>query len=189
MVIENADPTSVRGHLVVAAPSLHDPNFDRAVIFMLEHGDDGALGVIVNRPSELPVAGTIDDWARFAAVPSNLFIGGPVSPSSVIALAAADGDQSTEGWTPILDSLGTVDLAAGPESVPSLRAVRMFAGYAGWSAGQLEAELISDSWFVVDAEVDDLLDPEPRSLWWRVLGRQGGALGRLVNYPDDPWVN
>ncbi len=173
----------------MAAPPLRDPNFDRAVIFMLEHGEEGALGVTVNRPSELPVAGTIDEWARFAATPSNLFIGGPVSPSSVIALAVANALTKTDDWTPIVGSLGTVDLESDPDNIPGLRSVRMFAGYSGWSAGQLEAELLDGSWFVVDTEVGDLLDPEPQSLWGRVLGRQDGAIGRLGNYPDDPWVN
>jgi len=173
----------------VAAPALRDPNFDRTVIFMLEHGPEGALGVVINRPSELPVAGTIDDWAAFAAVPTNVFIGGPVSPSSVIALASADPYSPTDLWTPVLSDLGTVDLEGDPAQIPGLKSVRMFAGYAGWQSGQLEGELSSDSWIVIDAATDDLHDPEPASLWWRVLARQPGAIGRLANYPEDPWVN
>ncbi len=173
----------------MATPVLRDPNFDRTVIFMLEHGEQGALGVVINRPSELPVAGTIDEWAGFSALPTNVFIGGPVSPSSIIALAAADPETFSDRWSPILGSIGTVDLDGDPGDIPGLRSVRMFAGYAGWQAGQLEGELLSGSWFVVDTTVDDVLDPEPNTLWWRVLGRQAGAIGRLRNYPADPWVN
>jgi len=187
--IENDDSDSTKGRLLVAAPALRDPNFDRTVIFMLEHGPEGALGVVINRPSELPVAGTIDEWAAFAAVPTNLFIGGPVSPSSVIALAVADPKTSTEKWSPIFSDIGTVDLEGDPNEVPGLTSVRMFAGYAGWQSGQLEGELTTDSWIVIEAAADDLLDPEPMSLWSRVLSRQPGAIGRLGNYPDDPWVN
>ncbi len=189
MAIENDDREYTRGRLLVAVPALRDPNFDRSVIFMLEHGPEGALGVVINRPSELPVAGTIDDWAAFAAVPTNVFIGGPVSPSSVIALATADPDSATSHWTPVFADIGTIDLEGQPSQIPGLRSVRLFAGYAGWQSGQLEGELSTGSWLVVDAVSEDLLDPEPKSLWWRVLGRQTGPINRLANYPEDPWVN
>jgi len=189
VTIENDNDVSTKGRLLVAAPALRDPNFDRTVIFVLEHGPEGALGVIINRPSELPVAGTIDEWAPFAAIPAKVFLGGPVSPSSIIALAVADPDSPTEQWSPILSDLGTVNLEGDPGDVPGLTSVRMFAGYAGWQSGQLEGELITTSWIVVDTASDDLFDPEPSSLWSRVLGRQPGPIGRLGNYPDDPWVN
>jgi len=156
---------------------------------MLEHGPEGAIGVIINRPSELPVAGTIDEWAVHAAAPANVFVGGPVSASSVIALAIADPNTTTERWSPIIGEIGTVDLDGTPPDVPGLGGVRMFAGYAGWTAGQLEGELLIKSWFVFEALAEDILDPDPTTLWSRVLGRQPGPLGRLKNYPDDPWVN
>lgn len=168
---------------------MRDPNFDRTVIFVLEHGPEGALGLIINRPSELPVAGTIDEWAVHAAIPATIFIGGPVSTSSVIALATADPKPTTERWSPITGRIGTVDLEGDPKDVPGLGAVRLFAGYAGWEAGQLEGELLLESWFVIEARAGDITDSEPATLWSRVLGRQPGALGRLKNYPDDPWVN
>lgn len=158
---------------------------------MLEHGPEGALGVVINRPSRLPVAGTIDEWVEFTATPTTVFIGGPVSPSSVIALAAVDNSDfdGESSWSPIIGRLGTVDLEAKPADVEGLKTVRMFAGYAGWEAGQLEAELVLDSWYVVDVGSGDLHDPNPEELWWTILGRQPGELGRLRNYPADPWVN
>ncbi len=178
-----------RGRHLLATPSLNDPNFELTVIFMLEHGDEGALGVVLNRPSELPVSGTIDDWSDLAAEPSVVFVGGPVSPSSVIALATMHLDDAGPNWNPVMGRLGTVDLEVSPQEVPGVEQVRMFAGYASWEPGQLEAELVDDAWFVVDAEFADIHTPDPDELWWTVIGRQQGALGRLRNYPREPWHN
>jgi putative transcriptional regulator len=180
---------STRGRLLVATPALLDPNFERTVIFMLEHNDDGAIGVILNRPSELPVATTIEAWAGRTVPPGVIFLGGPVSPSSVIALASVSLDDAGDNWNPILGRIGTVDLEVDPSEVPGLEEVRMFAGYAGWTAGQLEAELVDDGWFVLDALLTDVHTDDPFELWWEVLGRQPGPLGRLANYPRDPRDN
>jgi putative transcriptional regulator len=175
--------TSTRGRLLVATPALLDPNFNRAVIFMLEHNDDGAVGVVLNRPSELPVATTIEPWADRTVPPGVIFIGGPVSPSSVIALASVTLDDAGANWNPIVGRIGTVDLDVDPADVPGLDEVRMYAGYAGWTGGQLEAELMDDGWFVLDAELTDIHTDDPFELWWEVLSRQEGAVGRLGNYP------
>jgi putative transcriptional regulator len=180
---------STRGRLLVATPTLLDPNFSRSVVFMLEHNDEGAIGVILNRPSELPVASTIEPWAGRTVPPSVVFLGGPVSPSSVIALASVNLDDAGDNWHPVLGRIGTVDLDVDPSEVPGLDEVRMFAGYAGWSAGQLEAELVDDGWFVLDALLTDVHTDDPFELWWEVLGRQPGPLGRLAHYPLDPRDN
>ncbi len=173
----------------MATPNLADPNFARTVVFILEHNDDGAIGVVLNRPSELPVASTIVEWADRVVPPRVLFIGGPVSPSSVIALASVSLDDAGDNWSQVLGRIGTVDLEVPPEEVDGLDEVRMYAGYAGWAAGQLEAELVQDGWFVVDAELTDIHTDVPEELWWEVLGRQPGPLGRLVNFPHEPWHN
>lgn len=180
---------STKGRHLLASPALTDPNFDRAVVFMLEHGDEGALGVVLNRPSELPVAGTIDDWKDLSPEPSVIFVGGPVSSSSVIALATQPTDQSSHHWNPVALGLGTVDLDSDPGEVPGIEKVRMFAGYASWAPGQLDAELLDDAWIVVDAEADDIHATDPDELWWRVIGRQPGPLSRLRFYPRDPSDN
>ncbi len=180
---------STRGRLIVATPVLIEPNFARTVVFVLEHNDEGAIGVVLNRPSELPVSTTIGGWADRAGPPEVIFIGGPVSPSSVIALASVRLDDAGENWTQITGRIGTVNLDAEPQDVPGLDQVRMYAGYAGWAAGQLEAELVDDGWFVIDAEITDVHTEDPGGLWWKVLGRQSGALGRLANYPHQPWHN
>ena len=166
-----------------------DPNFARAVVFMLEHNDEGAIGVILNRPSELPVVSTIAAWAGRAVPPAVIFLGGPVSPSSVIALASVNLDDAGDNWNQILGRIGTVDLEVDPSEVPGLEEVRMYAGYAGWAAGQLEAELVDDGWFVLEAELTDVHTDDPFELWWEVLGRQRGPVGRLAHYPKDPRDN
>ncbi|MEZ5167231.1 MAG: YqgE/AlgH family protein [Acidimicrobiales bacterium] len=180
---------STRGRLLVATPAMLDPNFEGTVTLMLEHNDEGALGVVLNRPSELPVASAVERWARRAVPPSVVFLGGPVSPSSVIALASVNLDDAGPNWHQITGRIGTVDLDADPSDVPGLDEVRLFAGYAGWSAGQLEAELLAESWFVVDAELPDIHTDDPDELWWDVLGRQPGPIGRLGNYPRDIDLN
>ncbi|MEQ8841365.1 MAG: YqgE/AlgH family protein [Acidimicrobiales bacterium] len=180
---------STRGRLLVANPGLLDPNFTRTVIFMLEHNEEGAIGVVLNRPSELPVASTIEPWAGRAVPPGVIFLGGPVSPSSVIALASVSLDDAGDNWHQVLGRIGTVDLDVDPSEVPGLEEVRMYAGYAGWTGGQLEAELVDDGWFVLDAELTDVHTDDPFELWWEVLGRQPGPLGRLAHYPKDPHDN
>ena len=173
----------------MATPALLDPNFVRTVVFMLEHNEEGAIGVVLNRPSELPVATTIEPWSGRTVPPSVIFLGGPVSPSSVIALASVSLDDAGANWNQILGRIGTVDLDVDPTEVPGLQEVRMFAGYAGWSPGQLEAELHDDGWFLLDAELTDIHTDDPLELWWEVLSRQPGPLGRLAHYPHDPRDN
>ena len=180
---------SLRGRLLVATPNLSDPNFFRTVVLVIEHGDDGALGVVLNRPSELEVAEPLPAWADVAAQPPVVFVGGPVSPGSAICLARvrpANGD----GWEPLVGSVGAVDLNLGPdEMTPRPEEVRVFAGYAGWGPRQLEAEIHSGGWFVVDAEPDDALFPLPDDLWSAVLRRQPGRLALFACYPPDPALN
>ena len=182
---DSLHPESTRGRLLVAAPVLLDPNFDKTVVFMLEHGDEGALGVVLNRPSELPVSGTIDDWAPVAADPPVLFVGGPVSSSSVIAMATVALDDVGEGWNEIVGRLGTVDLESTPAAVGGIDQVRLFAGFASWAPGQLEAELVDEAWFVLEAEEGDVHTADPDDLWWTVVGRQPGEIARLRHYPRD----
>ena len=105
---------STRGKLLVAAPSLVDPNFRQTVLLMLEHGSEGALGVVLNRPSELPVKGTIDEWATVVSKPSVVFVGGPVSQSSVIALASVALDDADDHWSQVVGRIGTIDLEKNP---------------------------------------------------------------------------
>ena len=178
------------GQLLVATPSLVDPNFARVVIFLLDHDDDGALGVVINRPSELPLVAVLPSWAGAVSDPSLLFTGGPVAQDSALAIGLSMGAGPQTGFKPLIGEYGLVDLDLAPaELTPDLAGVRIFSGYAGWSPGQLEAEITEGSWYVVGAMARDLVDPEPGALWRTVLRRQPGELAYLATLPDDPTMN
>ncbi|HVA59717.1 MAG TPA: YqgE/AlgH family protein [Mycobacteriales bacterium] len=171
------------GRLLVAAPVHRDGVFDRSVVFVLHHDDEGALGIVLNRPSEVDLLAVLPRWYATASSPSVLFSGGPVSPGQVLGLARFQTDPET-GST----AVGTVDLETDPEP-GRVDAVRVFSGYAGWSAGQLETEIASGGWYVVAADVDDPFTADPVDLWRRVLRRQTGQLALVASYPDDPAMN
>lgn len=175
------------GRLLVAAPSLRDPNFERAVVLVVAHGEEGALGVVLNRPSETSVSEILPRWEHLAAEPSVVFLGGPVAVDGVICLGRTGSAQGTGTGLLLLAGLETVDLEGG-DPLP-VGDIRVFAGHAGWGPTQLEDEVEAGAWFVVDAVADDALAPAPEELWPEVLRRQGGALARLANFPDDPTTN
>ncbi len=185
------DLPPLTGRLLIATPLLGDPNFERTVVLMLQHSDEGALGVVLNRPSDLTLRGPLSDWEGVAAPPQVVFVGGPVSQGSVIALARVESEPgTTEAWSPVLPRVGVLDLTSDPASDGvTVEEVRLFTGYAGWGPGQLEGEIGEGAWFVVDAEPADALAPEPERLWPAVLRRQGGKLAWLALYPPDPSVN
>ena len=181
---------SLRGRLLVATPTLYDPNFFRTVVLVLEHGEDGALGVVLNRPSETAVGESLPDWDSSAAEPGVVFVGGPVSPDAAIGLARAGSVDDTDGWAPLFGPMGTIDLARPPPELPvDVQSLRVFAGYAGWSAGQLDGEVDSGGWFVLDAAPDDVFTSDPGSLWASVLRRQGGRMAMFATAPPHPSVN
>lgn len=191
-----------KGLLVVASPTLEDPNFRRAVIFLLAADDDGALGVVLNRPSATAVNEVVPQWGFHASEPPVLFVGGPVQPSSAICVGrtqnsgreqtsgAAHPFEDTEaqsyGFAPLIDDLGTVDLNRDPEDLAvSFSGLRVFTGYSGWGPGQLEEEIEAGAWFVVPGRQADVLCPDPDILWEQVLRRQGGWLAVLARHPGD----
>lgn len=180
----------MKGRLLVAVPGMYDPNFDRTVVLLLEHTEDGALGVVLNRPSETGVEEALPGWEPVAATPPVVFVGGPVAPTGALALGTVTGEP-TEGWTPVLGSVGLLDLGQSPTSTAGTEVAqaRLFAGHAGWTAGQLEGEIAGGGWFVVDAEPDDALASDPEQLWPSVLARQPGRLAWFANCPADPRSN
>ncbi|MDP9442475.1 MAG: YqgE/AlgH family protein [Actinomycetota bacterium] len=180
------------GRLLVATPALEDPNFHRTVVLMLAFGAEGALGVVLNRPNEVPVAAVLPGWEELAAEPASMFVGGPVGRSSVICLGQLRGSapEGGPGCQPVAGQLATVDLNLSPgEVAPAVETVRLFSGYSGWAGGQLEAELEVGSWFVIDSQLDDAFGPEPVGLWRRVLLRQGGRLALYANAPPKLSLN
>ena len=178
-----------KGRLLVATPTLDDPHFHHSVVFMVEHHADGALGLVLNRPSAESLDVPLDAWVRVQSAPPRVFSGGPVEPDALIALARTDGpvEEDDEGHlAPLTASIASADLAADPDEVaPNIRALRVFRGYAGWSAGQLEMEIASGSWLVLDSDESDVFTAEPDDLWRTVLRRQPGRLGWLAGAPDD----
>jgi putative transcriptional regulator len=195
------EPDVLPGHLLVATPTLGDPNFARRVILLLDHGAHGALGVVVDRPGGVGVDQLLPQWHDLATPPAELFTGGPVARNSLIGLARlASRDHAVEGapgcpvgWRLLVDDdrpVGTVDLGADPAPYAgSIVGARLFSGYAGWETGQLEDEIDEDSWYVVRAEARDPISADPEGLWRRVLRRQGGALALVSGYPVDPTHN
>jgi putative transcriptional regulator len=182
---------STARRLLVATPTLLDPNFSRAVLLMLEHNDEGAIGVVLNRPTEALLAEALPEWSALAGEPAVAFLGGPVQPEeAVIGLARVAVPRVTDTWQPVLGAIGTIDLGRSPEDAQvEVEAVRVFAGYAGWGSRQLELELARHDWFVVDVVPDDVFTRDPGALWRTVLRRQGGDLAIAANFPDDPSNN
>lgn len=181
---------SLTGRLLVAAPSLRDTPFERAVILMLSHDDDGALGVVVNKPTELPVGDVLPSWSGVVADPVVVFQGGPVSLDSALGLVAIGDGEEPLGIRRVRGRLGVVDLDTPAEIIaPAVTAMRVFAGYAGWSPDQLEGEIDEGSWYVVDAEPADAFRIDAEHLWPTVLRRQGGSLALISAYPVDPSLN
>jgi len=189
-VLPGATPT--KGRLLVATPPLEDPNFDRTVIYMLEHHDDGALGVVVNRPTDEQLDEPLDRWSDLQAAPAAVFHGGPVEPNALIALALSDRPLQTgsDELSPVSGRVASADLSTDPAFVAAqVSAIRIFRGYAGWGPGQLEGEIEAGAWLVLDAEPDDIFDGDPDALWRSVIRRQGGRLAWLADAPDDLSAN
>ncbi|MFF3749995.1 YqgE/AlgH family protein [Streptomyces sp. NPDC002018] len=182
--------SSLTGRLLVATPALADPNFDRAVVLLLDHDEEGSLGVVLNRPTPVDVGEILEPWGELAGEPGVVFQGGPVSLDSALALAVIPGDHGPLGWRRVYGAIGLVDLETPPELLArALGSLRVFAGYAGWGPGQLEDELREGAWYVVESEPGDVSSPRPERLWRAVLRRQRGELAMVATYPDDPSLN
>jgi putative transcriptional regulator len=227
---------------------LVDPNFRRTVVLILDHDEDGSLGVVVNRPTTIDVASVLEQWAELTTAPGVVFQGGPVALDSALGLAtitgadgrvpveqvngveshdldsshgrdpgtaddpvsrpgghdagaagnsahqehAGDEDEQDEplGWRRVRGRIGLIDLDAPPQILAAeMSSLRIFAGYAGWGSGQLEAEIDEGAWYVVDAELGDAFVAQPEDLWRAVLRRQPGELAFVATFPDDPSEN
>lgn len=187
---EGAAVQSLTGRLLVATPLLGDPTFARSVVVILDHDEDGALGVVVNRPTSVDVAEVLPVWRPYATGPGVVFSGGPVATDAALALAQVPGAGEPMGWRRVSGALGLVDLDVPPEVVAAeIGALRIFAGYAGWAPGQLEAELAEGAWWVLEAEPGDAFSDAPQVLWRAVLRRQRGDLALVSTFPDDPSMN
>jgi putative transcriptional regulator len=185
---------SLTGRLLIATPALGDRNFDRTVVLLLDHDADGALGIVINRPTHVTVSEILPPWSTYATEPGVVFQGGPVSADSALGLASLAGVQRDDdeplGFRRLYNGIGLIDLDAPPEVlVGEMASLRIFAGYAGWASGQLESEISEGAWYVVDAEPADPFSFRPDRLWRNVLRRQGGDLALVATYPEDPTMN
>jgi putative transcriptional regulator len=195
--VAQVEDDALSGRLLAATPLLGDPNFRRTVILIVEDDpDEGTLGVVLNRPTEVPLDEVLEAWTDLVSGgPAVVFRGGPVSPNSALALALARGGDEPLGWrsldgSPLMARVGLVDLEAPPELLADgITSFRVFAGYAGWGAGQLQAEIDEGAWYVLAGEPADAFIAEPERLWPAVLRRQGGDLALVATYPDDPVLN
>jgi putative transcriptional regulator len=178
------------GQLLVSPPALGDPNFRHRVVLVLAHQPEGAFGLVLNEPTSVGIETLLDDipaWIGRCCAPAVVFKGGPVDPSTVVALG-----RPTPGvpapWAWLLDAVGTVDLESDPADVDGLHDVRIFAGYAGWGPGQLDGELAVGGWYVVPAEPGDAFTEQPDRLWASVLRRAGGEVALVSTHPTgDIW--
>ena len=179
---------SLRGQLLIAGATLPDPNFARTVVLVCEHSDEGALGLILNRPGELVVGEVAPELAELTGEEATIDSGGPVQPDALLVLGEFE-DASYAGM-PVVGTVGLMgDRRRISDLVDVTRRARAFAGYAGWGPGQLDAELERDDWFVAPAGIDDIFDPDADELWSRVLGRKGGHFRVVARMPIDPSVN
>jgi len=179
---------SLKGQLLLASPGLFDPNFRRTVVLVTEHSDEGAAGLVLNRPSEATVGEAIPDLAALAGEEAPVFVGGPVQQEAVLVLA--EFDDADEAATLVAGDVGFVPADADFDLLnASTRRARVFAGYAGWGAGQLESELEEDSWLVEPIDGADLFPDVGADLYAAVLRRKGGSWRVLALLPDDPRMN
>lgn len=178
---------SLGGHLLIAGPGLWDPNFRRSVVLIGHHDDTGAVGVVLNRVTEVSVLEAAPPLADLVGPGEPLYIGGPVQPQAAVVVADFEHPERAEVLA--LDSIGFLPEEADPEQIGGLRRARVFAGYAGWGAGQLESELEQDSWIVERARPQDVFTADPEKLWSDVLRRKGPAYGLLRTMPMDPSTN
>jgi putative transcriptional regulator len=177
---------SLKGKLLVSSPSLLDPNFRKTVVLIAHHDDEGALGLVLSRPSDVATTEAIPALEGIPGADGPVFVGGPVQPQSFMALAEfTDVDDAA---APIFDHVGFMAADAEPEDL-SIQRIRLFAGYAGWGAGQLEAELAEPAWIVVPAETDDPFVDDPEALWRAAVNRGGGSISLMKSMPFDPHLN
>jgi putative transcriptional regulator len=185
----STEPVVRPGSLLVSSTDLVEPAFRRTVIYVIEHNDAGSLGVVINRPSETAVHDVLPQWAPLAAHPPALYVGGPVKRDAALCLATLRTGAQADGVAGLRRVHGRVvmvDLDSDPEVVaPLVEGVRIFAGYSGWTYGQLDSELQRDDWIVISALASDVVAPARIDVWAQVLRRQPLPLALLATHPID----
>jgi putative transcriptional regulator len=173
-------------------PALSDPNFAGAVVYVLDHNDSGTLGVVLGRPSQVEIRDVLPGWCDLAVEPAVFHVGGPCETDTALCLAACPGEgQEPAGLRRVAGDVYLVDLDADPDALDhGVSGLRVFAGYAGWSPGQLAGEIAEGAWACVPGSPADVLsDLSGPQLWRAVLARQTGRLAVLSTAPADPSAN
>jgi putative transcriptional regulator len=178
---------SLQGHLLIASPGLLDPNFRRTVVLVTEHTEDGAAGLVLNRPTEAEVSEIVPQLEPLVDDGEHIFMGGPVQPNGVLVLG--EFLDPSDAAVPLFGALGFPALEEPDEVLPLTTRRRIFAGYAGWGSGQLEDELAREDWILEEARPDDAFTEAPDELWADVLRRKGGIYELVARMPEDPSVN
>jgi putative transcriptional regulator len=178
---------SLTGQLLVASPGLLDPNFRRTVVLVTEHNEEGAAGLVLNRPTEAEVSDVVPQLESLVDDGELIYMGGPVQPNGVLVLGEFLDPESAA--VPLFGSLGFPSLETPEEVVPLTTRRRIFVGYAGWGSGQLEDELAREDWILEEAQNDDAFTEAPNELWADVLRRKGGIYELVARMPEDPSVN
>ena len=173
--------------MLIAGPSLWDPNFRQAVVLIGHHDEDGAVGVVLNRITDHEVAEAAPTLAVLVPGGDHLYIGGPVQPEAAVVLA--DFEEPERADVVAFGSIGFLPQEVDPQTLGPLRRARVYAGYAGWGAGQLEAELDENSWLVIPATPEDVFTQDPGGLWSAVVRRLGPDYGLMATMPVDPSMN
>lgn len=178
---------SLRGQLLIAGPTLEDPNFRRTVVLICVHGEEGALGLVLNRPSELMLGDAVPELTGALGDQGRLWLGGPVAPDSVVLLAefVEPGESLV-----IAGELGLVTDGAGLDSLGErTRRMRAFVGHAGWAPGQLDAEVERDDWILAPLRAADPFDQAAETMWSGALEAMGGRFALVARMPEDPSLN
>lgn len=180
---------SLRGQLLLAGPMLKDPNFDRAVVLITEHTDEGAMGLVLNRPSTASVGDAVPDLSWVADPDAYVYVGGPVAPNGVIVLA--EWVDPAQAVVLVEDDLGFVpgDAEDTEALAAAVRRARVYAGHAGWGPGQLEEELAEEAWITEAPLREELFSADAEGLWSAVLRRKGREFALLSTMPPDPSLN
>jgi putative transcriptional regulator len=180
---------SLKGQLLIASPRLVDPNFWRTVVLIVDHSEEGALGVVLNRPSETSVGEAVAELEGLVDSDEPLFIGGPVQPSTVITLAQF-GDAEDAALL-AFDDVGVLGTGGPPleELAERVLIARAYVGHSGWGPGQLDSELERDDWILEPATLEDAFSTEPLELWSSILTRKGGSYALVARMPADPSAN